>query len=144
MYEYTSSEETAFLRRKRLKIKCLVLATTYFRPRRTIIGTTALNGSVRNGKRCDHRVKSPRRNIQLFVGHAIENGEMSRTEPKRFGSGVLGRTLSLRRPARSVASSPVWGSHAQESAPSKSDPRTKGQNGNFPISPFSMVFSKMH
>ena len=47
-------------------LKCFVLAATYFRPRGTIIGSTGLNFSVRNGKRCDPCDKPPRRSIQIM------------------------------------------------------------------------------
>ena len=40
--------------------KFFVLAVTYFCLQKTIIGTTVLNGSVRNGKRCGHCVKPPK------------------------------------------------------------------------------------
>lgn len=35
-------------------------------PRMSIIGTTALNGPVRNGKGCDHCVKPPRQKTQQY------------------------------------------------------------------------------
>ena len=45
--------------------KHFVLATAYFPPK-SIIGSTRLNFSVRNGKRCDPCDKSPTQKVQIF------------------------------------------------------------------------------
>lgn len=41
----------------------------------TIIATTGLNFSVRNGKRCDPSVEPPKQNIQLFYPTFLRQGE---------------------------------------------------------------------
>ena len=51
--------------------KHFVLATAYFPPK-SIIGSTRLNFSVRNGKRCDPCDKSPTQKVQIYCAcHAI-------------------------------------------------------------------------
>jgi hypothetical protein len=46
--------------------KHFVLATAYFPPK-SIIGSTRLNFSVRNGKRCDPCDKSPTQKVQIYL-----------------------------------------------------------------------------
>jgi hypothetical protein len=45
------------------EIQTLCTGDYLLSPRRTIIGTTALNFSVRNGERCIHRVEPPEQSV---------------------------------------------------------------------------------
>lgn len=68
--------EPGVLMHKPCRTRALIVAATYFPPLWSIIGTTVLNGSVRNGKRCFHRVKPPRsaRTYGFFISRKQRGG----------------------------------------------------------------------
>lgn len=95
----------------------LCLGSNLLLPRRTIIGSAALNDSVRNGKRCFHRDKPPRQNSLYHVQRKtlvltkkrrtrINEGGRNRTKEKG------GKPLPVARPPHKTCTFVLCGGRA--------------------------------